>query len=206
MSKAILTFLNTEILVSLIHFGFQVMKMSGEESHKINVKDWITLSTVMIGAVLTILALIWQDVTLDGKVTITFLLMISFIFFVNSVSANSKARFDANSGDVNDERIKRFVSFAEYSFGLGFTLVIIGFSILGYEYLLKYEGREIITLILPIAFLGTAWIVIFIYNLINYFGKPLGAIRSLKRNLWIFIELIFLIIIAFDFFEVITLP
>ncbi|GAG84003.1 unnamed protein product, partial [marine sediment metagenome] len=39
-----------------------------------------------------------------------------------------------------------------------------------------------------------------------YFGKPLGAIRSLKRNLWIFIELIFLIIIAFDFFEVITLP
>lgn len=183
-----------------------VMKMSGEESQKINVKDWITLSTVMIGAVLTILALIWQLPPDDGIVTSTFLLMLSFIFFVNSVSANSKANFEANSEEVNDERIKRFVTFAEYSFGLGFTLVIIGFSILGYEYLLKYEGREIITLILPIAFLGTAWIVIFIYNLINYFGKPLGAIRSLKRNLWIFIELIFLIIIAFDFFEVITLP
>jgi hypothetical protein len=206
LSKATLTFLNSEVIVSLIHFGFQVMKMSSEESQKLNVKDWITLSTVMIGAVLTILALIWQVPPDDGIVTSTFLLMLSFIFFVNSVSANSKAYFEANSRDVSKERIKRFVTFAEYSFGLGFTLVIIGFTILGYEYLLKYEGREIITFLLPVAFLGTAWIVIFIYNLINYFGKPLGAIRSLKRNLWIFIELIFLIIIALDFFEVITLP
>lgn len=182
------------------------MKMSSEESQKINVKDWITLSTVMIGAVLTILALIWQEPPDNGIVTSTFLLMLSFIFFVNSVSANSKAHFEANSGDVSNERIKRFVTFAEYSFGLGFTLVITGFSILGYEYLLKYEGREIITLILPIAFLVTAWIVVFIYNLINYFGKPLGAIRSLKRNLWILLELICLVIIIFDFFEVFTLP
>jgi hypothetical protein len=180
--------------------------MSSEESQKINVKDWITLSTVMMGAVLTILALIWQSPPPNGIVMATFLLMLSFIFFVNSVSANSKAYFEANSTEVREERIKRFVTFAEYSFGLGFTLVIIGFSVLGYEYLLLYAGREIITLVLPIAFLVTAWIVIFLYNLINYFDKPLGALRSLKRNLWILIELICLVIIVFDFFEVITLP
>ena len=180
--------------------------MSSEVSHKINVKDWITLSTVMIGAVLTILALIWQLPPPNGIVTATFLLMLSFIFFVNSVSANSKAHFEANSREVSETRIQRFVTFAEYSFGLGFTLVIIGFSVLGYEYLLFYEGREVITLILPIAFLTTAWIVIFIYNLINYSGKPLGAVRNLKRNLWILIELFCLIIIIFDFFEVFTLP
>jgi hypothetical protein len=177
-----------------------------EESQKLNVKDWITLSTVMIGAVLTILALIWQEPPDNGIVSSTFLLMLSFIFFVNSVSANSKAYFEVSSGKVDTRRIKRFITFAEYSFGLGFTLVIIGFSLLGYEYLLLYAGREIITLILPIVFLVTAWVVIFIYNLINYFGKPLGAIRSLKRNLWIFLELICLIIIIFDFFEVFTLP
>ena len=180
--------------------------MSNEESQKINVKDWITLSTVMIGAVLTILALIWQEPPDDGIVTSTFLLMLSFIFFVNSVSANSKAYFEASSGRVSEDRIKRFVTFAEYSFGLGFTLVIIGFTLLGYKYLLKYAGREIITLILPIAFLVTAWVIIFIYNLINYFDKPLGAIRSLKRNLWILLELICLVIIIFDFFEVFILP
>ena len=71
--------------------------------------------------------------------------MLSFIFFVNSVTANSKAHFEANLGGVSEERISRFVTFAEYSFGLGFTLVITGFSILGYEYLLVYAGRELIT-------------------------------------------------------------
>jgi hypothetical protein len=177
-----------------------------EENQNLNVKDWITLSTVMIGAVLTILALIWQSPPPSGIVTSTFLLMLSFVFFVNSVSANSKAYYEAKSGKVNKDRIKRFVTFAEYSFGLGFTLVIIGFSVLGYEYLLSFEGREIITLILPIAFLVTAWVIIFIYNVINYMGKPMGAIRSLKRNIWIVIELICLVIIIFDFFEVFTLP
>lgn len=180
--------------------------MSTEEKTKVNVRDWITLSTVMIGAVLTILALIWQVPPPDGIVTSTFLLMISFVFFVSSVSANSKAHFEATQGSVSEKHVQRFVTFAEYSFGLGFTLVINGFSILGYEYLLFYEGREVITLILPIAFLVMAWIMILIYNIINYSGKALKAIRSLKRNLWIFLELIALVIIVFDFFEVYTLP
>jgi len=177
-----------------------------DQEQKINVKDWITLSTVMIGAVLTILALIWQVPPTNGIVTPTFLLMVSFIFFVNSVSANSKAQFEANLGKVKEERINRFVIFAEYSFGLGFTLIITGFTILGYEYLLDYIGRELVTLLLPITFLVTTWAVIFIYNLINYFGKPLGALRSLKRNLWILLELICLIIIIFDFFEILIIP
>jgi len=183
--------------------------MSNEErKQKINVRDWITLSTVMIGAVLTILALIWQQPppTNHGIVTSTFLLMISFIFFVNSVSANSKAQFEANLGKVSEERIQRFVTFAEYSFGLGFTLVITGFTILGYGYLLDYVGRELIALLLPITFLVTTWVIIFIYNIINYMGKPLGALRSFKRNLWIFLELICLVIIIFDFFELLLIP
>ncbi len=176
------------------------------EKRKINVRDWIVLSTVMIGAVLTILALIWQVPPTNGIVTSTFLLMISFIFFVNSVSANSKAQFEANLGNVSAGRINRFVTFAEYSFGLGFTLVITGFTILGYEYLLSYIGREFVAFILPITFLVTTWVIIFIYNIINYSGKPLGAIRSLKRNLWILFELICLIAIIFDFFEIILIP
>lgn len=181
--------------------------MSNEErKQKINVRDWIVLSTVMIGAVLTILALIWQDTTLSGKVTITFLLMISFIFFVNSVTANSKAQFEANLGNISEKRIKRFVTFAEYSFGLGFTLVITGFTFLGYKYLVFYTSHELVALILPITFLVTTWVIIFIYNIINYSGKPLGAIRSIKRNLWILLELICLVIIIIDFFGILSIP
>ncbi len=181
--------------------------MSNEERiQKINVKDWIVLSTVMIGAVLTILALIWQEPPPTTKSTTTFLLMISFIFFINSVSANSKAQFEANLGNVSEERIKRFVMFAEYSFGLGFSLVITGFTILGYGYLLFFTSHELIALILPITFLVTTWVIILIYNIINYSGKPLGAIRSLKRNLWILLELVCLIIIIFDFFGILSIP
>jgi hypothetical protein len=183
-----------------------VENMSNEETTKINVRDWITLSTVMIGAVLTILALIWQVPPPSGIVTSTFLLLISFVFFVNSVSANSKAHFEATQGNSTQKQIQRFVRFAEYSFGLGFTLVISGFSLLGYEYLLFSAGREIITLMLPISFLVIAWAMIFIYNIISFTGKTLKAIRSIKRNLWIFLELIVLVVIIFDFLEVFTLP
>ncbi|MFX0136729.1 MAG: hypothetical protein ACFFDN_24040 [Candidatus Hodarchaeota archaeon] len=180
--------------------------MSNEErKHKINVRDWIVLSTVMIGAVLTILALIWSNPPSTGIISVTFLLMLAFIFFVNSVTSNSKAHFEADLGDVSEKRINRFVTFAEYSFGLGFTFVISGFTILGYKYLLG-PSKEFIALILPITFLVITWIIIIIYNIINYAGKAFKALRSLKRNLWILLELICLVIIFFDFFEIITIP
>ncbi len=182
--------------------------MSNEEKKQINVRDWITLSTVMIGAVLTILALIWQlPPTTGGIGTVTFLLLLSFILFVNSVSANSKANFEANLREANEKLVSRFVAFAEYTFGLAFTLVIFAFAILGYKYLLipTNIGRSIVTLMLPITFLVTAWVMIFIYNTINYSGA-LSALKSIKRNIWIFLELICLVVIVFDFFEVITIP
>lgn len=181
--------------------------MSSEDKKQINVRDWITLSSVMIGAVLTILALIWQVPPTSGGIgSVTFLLMLSFVLFVNSVSANSKANYEANLKETTEERVNRFVTFAEFTFGLGFTFVISGFTILGYKYLLGNIGRNLVTLMLPLTFLLTAWILIFIYNIINYSGKALKAVRSLKRNLWIFLELICLVIILFDFFEVFSIP
>ena len=122
----------------------------------------------MIGAVLTILTLIWANAPSNGIVTITFLLMLAFIFFVNSVSTNSKAKYESKLKTVDQKKVNQFVSFAEYSFGLGFTFVIIGFAFLGYKYLLDFVGYNILTLMLPIVFLLTAWIIIVIYNLINY--------------------------------------
>lgn len=176
------------------------------KEEKINVRDWIILSTTMIGIVLTILALIWQNVPSNGIVSVTFLLMLAFVFFVNSVSSNSKARFESQLKDVNMEKVNQFVSFAEYSFGLGFTFVIIAFAFLGYKYLLDFVGANLVTLLLPIVFLVTAWIVIVIYNIINYSGKVFKSFRSLKRNLWILLELIALGFIILDFFGVILIP
>lgn len=180
--------------------------MSNEENKQINVRDWITLSTVMMGAVLTILALIWQLPPMSGGIgTVTFLLMFSFILFVNSVSSNSKANFEANLKDSSESRVNRFITFAEYTFGLGFTFVIAGFTILGYKYLLDNHLRTLVTLMLPITFLVTAWAMIFIYNIINYSGV-FSALKSFKRNIWILLEILCLVIILFDFFEVFSIP
>ena len=104
----------------------------------LNVRDWIVLSTTMIAAVLTILALIWQARPSTGIVSITFLLMLSFVFFVNSVSSNSRANFEAKVGKISEKKISNFVTFAEYSFGFGFTLVINAFSILDYKHHLQF--------------------------------------------------------------------
>jgi hypothetical protein len=104
------------------------------------------------------------------------------------------------------EKVNRFVKFAEYSFGFGFTMVIIAFSILGYKYLNDFIGKNLLTLSLPIAFLLTAWILIVIYNNINYSGKGFKSLRSLKRNVWVFLELIALCFIVLDFFDIILIP
>ena len=180
-----------------------------EENNKtniLNVRDWIVLSTTMIAAVLTILALIWQARPSTGITSITFLLMLSFVFFVNSVSSNSRANYEAKVGNASKKKINNFITFAEYSFGFGFTLVINAFSILGYKYLLDFMGRELYVLILPIAFLLTAWIIIIIYNFISYSGKVWRGFRSLKRNLWTLIEIVCLVFIVLDFFGILVIP
>lgn len=179
--------------------------MSSKEE-EINVKDWIILSTTMIGIVLTILALIWPSPPSNGIVTATFLLMIAFILFVNSVSSNSKANFEIKQNNIDREKVNDFVAFAEYSFGLGFTFVIIAFAFLGYKYLINIVGKNFVILALPFAFLISAWILIIIYNSINYSGKAFKILRSLKRNLWIFFELISLIFILLDFLGIIIIP
>lgn len=176
-----------------------------DENQKINVRDWIILSTTMIGAVLTILALIWQARPTSGIVTVTFLLMLSFILFVNSVSANSRANYEANLGS-SKERVQRFVSFAEYTFGLGFTFVIMGFSVLSYSYLMDFTNRSLLAFLLPVIFLVTTWIIILIYNIISYSGKTLKYLRNIKRNIWILIEIGCLFLIYLDFTGVILIP
>ena len=168
----------------------------------LNVRDWIVLSTTMIAAVLTILALIWQVPPTRGIVTVTFLLMLAFILFVNSVSSNSRAAFELKSEEYDEVKVNRFVSFAEYTFGMGFTLVIIGFSILTYVYLLDFIGQVLYALLVPSIFLVVTWILIIIYNTISYSGKSFKGLRSIKRNLWVIMEFLCLVAIFIDFFMI----
>lgn len=168
----------------------------GDNKH-INVKDWINLSSVMIGAVLTIMALIWQVPT-EGIISASYLLLVSFIFFVNSVSTNSKANFEKKHGTITDQKLNRWMLFAEYTFGIGFTCVICAFAILGYEYLISFSGVRLLSLLLPVTFIVVALVLMFMYNMINYDGK-LSAFKSIKRNLWAILEVACLVVIVIDY-------
>jgi len=176
------------------------------KNDEVNVKDWVVLSTTMIGALLTILALIWQFKPTNGIVTVTFLLMMSFILFINSVTANSRARYESQFEEASEAKIKKFVSFAEYTFGLGFTFVIIGFVILGYKYLLDFTSRNIIALFLPVTILLLTWILMAIYNGLSYSGKGVKLVKNWKRNIWLLIELGCLFLIILDYYQIFLIP
>ncbi|MFX1394154.1 MAG: hypothetical protein ACFFAH_11315 [Promethearchaeota archaeon] len=177
-----------------------------DKSKKVNVKDWTILSTTMIGALLTILALIWQFKPTNGIITVTFLLMMAFILFINAVTANSRAHYESKFKEISEKKIKRFINFAEYTFGLGFTFVIIGFAILGYKYLLDFTNRNVIALALPVTILLLAWLMMAIYNIISYSGKGFKVVRNLKRNIWSLIELGCMVLIILDYYQVFLIP
>jgi len=140
----------------------------GEKS----VKDWIQFSTIITAAILTLYALIWQMRPTDGIVLISYLIFISFPFFANTISANSKVNkyIRPKPREVSDTQITRMINYAEFSFGFGFTLVISALAVLGYEYLkdytlVKFPHLKIMALALPIVFLIIVWLLCFGYSI-----------------------------------------
>ncbi|MFX1354076.1 MAG: hypothetical protein ACFFGP_08965 [Promethearchaeota archaeon] len=142
------------------------VKPRGEKS----VKDWIQFSVIVTGAILAVYALLWKEPPKNGLILISFLIFISFPFFANTVSANSKVNKYINSEPRKPQNhIDRMMNYAEFSFGFGFTLVISAFAILGYEFLKDYTALypqlQFWALILPIVFLITVWILCIGYSL-----------------------------------------
>ena len=203
-----------------------LVELRKKNDKKISVKDWIIISTVIIGAILTVFALIWQAKPTGGIIMVSFLLFISFPFFVNSVSANSKVNFYTRSGEeeVSKKHVERLMTFAEISFGGGFTIVISALSILGYEYLKDFSSGHIISLLFPTVFLATVWIICVIYTYVDHqkFKETPNPTKQevlsreneedeiteqakskiTKRTVYILVEIVFLVFIILDYFGI----
>jgi len=145
--------MSEEILIQIL------AELKKKNGNNISFKDLIIYNTVLIGAILTVFTLIWQTPPTNGIITVSFYLFISFTFFVNSVSANSKANFYYRSSEVevSMKHGERLMTFAEVLFGFGFTLVISALSILGYEYLKDFTSQHLISFLLPVIFLAAFW-------------------------------------------------
>lgn len=167
-----------------------------------SIQNWVTISSTMIGVTLTILTLVLtflvpQDPNFDmlGRRLIVYLLLAAFILFVNAVTTNSRVLYELTR-DAEESFINTWIKFAEFSFGLGFTLIIVTFALTSYIYVDILAATILMTV---------AWIIMFIYTFLN---DPLdtslfAALRSAKRNLWFIMEVVSLIFLYVDELDII---
>lgn len=158
-----------------------------------NIKNWVEISSVMIGVSLTVLTLmIGFRYPLDSIFlrASAWALLVAVILFTNAVTTNAKTMYEMSRGSPQNI-IDRWVKFAEFSFGLGFTMVLSAFAFVTYQ---------IVDIIAPTILLGSAWLIMMFYTYLDAALPDLQYkwLRSLKRNVWFLIELGVLLIIYID--------
>lgn len=181
-----------------------------------NVKDWIQIGGFLIAAQLTIIALTWQAKPTYGIYTVTLLLMLSFAFLVNSVFSNSKANFlvklikceeeDEKEKIIYTKKFRSVEKFGYYTFNIAYSFSLIGFTLLAYEYMLDFIGRELIVVFLPIIFMVVIWTLLVFYTIAKSPGKFIKEFFESHKIIVILIELGCLILIILDFNEVFIIP
>ncbi len=172
-----------------------------------SVKGWDQLSGVLIGVVLTLLTIYWTMGSNPSKVASSFF-VISFLLFANASTVNRKVQFENARGKLTVADLKKWVGMAELSFGIAYTSLICGFTIMAYQIL----GDVSVAILLNLV----AWGVVFWYNRTSYtiFQKEkgisfMGQFRFLIRPrslVWIILEAAVLLLVFIDNASTWTLP
>ena len=173
-------------------------------------------SASLLGADLVVVALSWDHPPSEGGiVTITFLMMISFVAFINVMHQIMRFEYLATHIKLKgteekiveqDTRelgqISKWVRYLHVS-GLLFTM--IAFWIISYKYLISPEvfpeGRNnVVILLLP-----------FILFILYWIPKLIGVEREvsiLSRGylIQLITQVVFLVLICLDFFRIIKIP
>ncbi|MHA2283411.1 MAG: hypothetical protein ACXAC5_21435 [Promethearchaeota archaeon] len=173
----------------------------------------VATAAALLGADLVVVALAWDNPPTEGGiVTVTFLMLISFVAFINVLHYIMRFEFLLSRVKINeiDEKvhekdslelthIMRSVRFMHVT-GLLFSM--IAFWIISYKYLISMDdvGYNFVILILP-----------FILFLLYWVPKIVGverevSFRARESLAQLFIQIIFLILICLDFFRVLTIP
>ena len=161
-----------------------------------NIKNWVEISSVMIGVSLTVLTLMIGFLPLDSifmRVCV-WALLLAVILFTNAVTTNAKTMYEM-ARDSPQNIIERWVKFAEFSFGLGFTMLISAFAFVSYK---------MVDIIAPTTLLVSAWLIMMLYTHLDAAHPDLRFkwLRSLKRNVWFLIELGVLLLIYIDWLNI----
>lgn len=154
-------------------------------------KNWLDLSVAFIEIDLVILGFI---LTFSSPTPIIiYLLLIAFPMFVTNVSANSTLMYEYQH-EQDLKKIKRWAVFSEYTFGIGYTLMLCAFAI--YVYV-------VIDIIAPFILIVSAWILLYFYTGLKAmtFGKKekFAMFRSFKKVIWLILEGLVLVMLFLDY-------
>ena len=119
-------------------------------TENMNIKNWVEISSVMIGVSLTVLTLILGFLPIDSLImrACVWALLVAVVLFTNALTTNAKALYELSQGT---EKIDHWIKFAEFSFGFAFTLVLSAFAFISY--------RIVDDIIAPSILLGSAWLI-----------------------------------------------
>lgn len=170
-------------------------------------------AAALLGADLVVVALAWDNPpSAGGIVTITFLMLISFVAFINVLHQIMRIEYliwhlkieEIEEGVLEQDtlELKHILSWVRYLHVSGLVFSMIAFWIISYKYLISIEdvGYNFVILLLP-----------FILFILYWLPKIIGVERevtflSRESLAQFFIQIIFLILICLDFFRVITIP
>ncbi|MBY8992250.1 MAG: hypothetical protein KGD58_16010 [Candidatus Lokiarchaeota archaeon] len=171
----------------------------------------VAAAAALLGADLVVVALAWDHPPSEGGiVTITFLMMISFVAFINVL--HQMMRFDyiitiLNVKEKENKDVgKEYKEIHQISKGVrvlhvsGLLFTTIAFWIISYKYLVSINGYYIVILLLP-------FILFFLYWLPKIIGveKEVGLL-SIESLIQFLIQVLFLVLLCLDFFKIITIP
>jgi hypothetical protein len=170
-----------------------------------------TTAAALLGADLVVVALAWDHPPSEGGiVTITFLMLISFVAFINVLhetmrSAILVTRLENNKRNEKEQEkdsleFTHILKSIRYMHVSGLLFTMIAFWTISYKYLISLEGYNFVILILP-------FILFLLYWVPKFAGVEREvSFRSPESLIQLFIQIIVLILICLDFFRIITIP
>lgn len=170
----------------------------------------VATATALTGADLVVVALAWDNPpTAGGIVTITFLMMISFVAFINVLHQIMRAEqlisrlklleIDEETKGKIQLELSQISKWARYMHVAGLTFTMIAFWIISYKYLMSIVGYHLIILFLPFVLFILIWI-----PKLTGIEKEI-SIKSRELEVQLLIEITFLVLICLDFFGIIVI-
>ena len=167
-------------------------------------------AAAVLGADLVVVALAWDSPPPEGGiVTITFLMLISFVLFLNELHMIMRAEYLISQVKSKgmEEKVKEKDSREIYQIGkwtryyhiTGLLFTMIAFWIISYKYLISIVGNHVAILFLP-----------FILFCLYWLPKVIGvekevSVLSRESLMQLLIQIVFLVLICLDFLKIITI-